>query len=224
MINCSKQRGLKKFNLSWEHKMFTRRGHQSVDRIEPGIRRWTYHDDGGPFHGHHLLLSEMGSSSLRTISYASRLEIIVRCNETEFSFENIFLHQHTSSAPNHQATRHMLHVSCTFSLDLKTPYEPVWGIWGEYDSDLEWAGAALFMCAQNRVGIVSGDSGPNPGIWGTHVHTRAPKYIHPGPLLVRRNWYHIYIHGFIHEDIKRGREGFISFGTLSQPESKSYFL
>ena len=151
MINCSKQRGLKKFNLSWEHKMFTRRGHQSVDRIEPGIRRWTYHDDGGPFHGHHLLLSEMGSSSLRTISYASRLEIIVRCNETEFSFENIFLHQHTSSAPNHQATRHMLHVSCTFSLDLKTPYEPVWGIWGEYDSDLEWAGAALFMCAQNKV-------------------------------------------------------------------------
>ena len=33
----------------------------------------------------------------------------------------------------------------------------------------------------------------------------------------------IYIHGFIFEDIKRGKEGFISFGTLSQLESKLCF-
>ena len=48
-------------------------------------------------------------------------------------------------------TGNKAHIACTFPLDPMASYEPVWGIWDEHDSDLQWASAALFMCAQNKV-------------------------------------------------------------------------
>ena len=82
-------------------------------------------------------------------------------------------------------------VACTFPLDPMASYEPVWGIWDEHDSDLQWAGAALFMWERKTRGIVSRASGPAPGIWRTHVHTPGPKHTHLAHMLPKRDWYYI---------------------------------
>ena len=88
-------------------------------------------------------------------------------------------------------TGNKAHIACTFPLDPMASYEPVWGIWDEHDSDLQWAGAALFMWERKTRGIVSRASGPAPGIWRTHVHTPGPKHTHLAHMLPKRDWYYI---------------------------------
>ena len=76
-------------------------------------------------------------------------------------------------------TGNKAHIACTFPLDPMASYEPVWGIWDEHDSDLEWAGAALFMCAQNKVswaGLAAQPQGSDARKY--IVRTQGPKHTH----------------------------------------------
>ena len=81
------------------------------------------------------------------------------------------------------------HIACTFPLDLTASYEPVWGIWDEHDSDLQWAaGAALFMCAQNKVSWAGLAAQPQGSDARMYI-LQGPKHTHLAHMLcIIRRW------------------------------------
>ena len=177
--------------------MFRRRGQRRrVDRIEPRIRL----DDGRIMmmeasHAQRspLLLSEMGS---KAPTQSAMLPAVWKLSPDTNATYSCTIHKtrnigsKKSSTPKTH-TGNKAQVACTFPLDPMASYEPVWGIWDEHDSDLQWAGAALFMWERKTRGIVSRASGPAPGIWRTHVHTPGPKHTHLAHMLPKRDWYYI---------------------------------